>query len=211
MASGGRLNIARGLADDAAPPSTPSNFGAVESKAMSVTLRWVAPGDDNNLGRASRYELRMADRPIVDRSANKGEIPFDDAIPVSTSDPLTSGSIETIKVPVPLNKAPKTWYFALKAIDKVGNKSGMAATKATTKPPVVVFSDEAEGEENWTPQAPWGKEVMSGRGNVWSDSPGGAYSDNANVALTSKPIKLEGVAEPVLFFTEKHDLESTLD
>lgn len=211
--SGGRLNAAATLADDNVSPSVPKEFGVRAQTALTITLGWMAPGDNGDEGQARRYDLRVADRPIMDGSAGEGDISFEDAKPVAIVAPKSAGSPDTAVVFVPLNRDgnKKTFHFALKAVDKLGNSSGMAVAQGTTHPAVVLFEDDAEGEGKWTAQPPWGKEVVPGRGKVWSDSPGGAYQNNADTALTSIPISLAGVSNPVLFFSERHDLEARFD
>lgn len=72
------------------------------------------------------------------------------------------------------------------------------------------FDGMEAGSGGWTAASPWsitGEQSQSPT-HAWSDSPGGNYSDNQSVALTSPPINLSGVSGPLsLGFYARHDLE----
>ena len=55
-------------------------------QAGDVTLAWTAPGDDNNVGKATSYDLRWSVNPITDMN-------FILANSVSTDPPKTAGEI----------------------------------------------------------------------------------------------------------------------
>lgn len=84
--------------------------GSLEAE---VILTWTAAGDDGYAGRAVKYDLRYWEG---------GD--WDSAIKVTTANPGISGSLEGLSIRG--LAIGKTYYFALKAIDEVGNESGLS-------------------------------------------------------------------------------------
>ncbi len=65
----------------------------------------------------------------------------------------------------------------------------------TLYPYCVVFDDDVEGgSDDWTRQTPWAVTVERFHSPVhaWSDSPGGNYSNNRDITLTSPALDLSG-------------------
>ena len=91
-----------------------------------VTLEWTAPGDDGRFGRAQAYLLRYSTEAITDAN-------FDQALAVpQTLKPRPSGTLETFTVE---GLEPNTqYYFALKAMDDVGNWSPLSNVAVTWSP-----------------------------------------------------------------------------
>jgi hypothetical protein len=88
--------------------------------AGTVTLRWTAPGDDGNSGRATAYDLRYSTSPIT--AAN-----FSQATQVSGEPaPAVAGSAESFIVSGLTNGV--TYYFAIKTRDEANNWSTMSNT-----------------------------------------------------------------------------------
>lgn len=85
---------------------------------QTITVRWKAPGDNGNIGRASRYDLRFSTAPIT--TAN-----WDRASLVSyTPLPANPGTIQTCTVH---GLAPSTtYYFRMKTGDESGNWSDLS-------------------------------------------------------------------------------------
>ena len=85
--------------------------------------------------------------------------------------------------------------------------SGMAVT--------FPFSDDMEGgTANWTADAPWAQTTAASHSTTtaWTDSPGGYYANQAEVALTlSSPIDLSGTTNPALAFWHTCQLENDFD
>lgn len=64
-----------------------------------------------------------------------------------------------------------------------------------------------KAEDSWTRvRSPWW-----GFREVWQDSPSTPYKNNANSSLTSAPVSLADLSEPVLRFSEHHRLENGYD
>ena len=86
------------------------------SNTGEVILRWTAPGDDENVGRASEYIIRYSEREITNyaRWYEANDVTGE---PV----PKNAASKETFSIG---NLTPgRKYYFAIRAVDDVGNKS----------------------------------------------------------------------------------------
>jgi len=86
------------------------------SNTGEVILKWRAPGDDQNIGRASGYIIRYSEREITNYAA------WCEASDVSGEPiPKNAGGEETF---VLRNLTPgRKYYFAIRTVDDVGNKS----------------------------------------------------------------------------------------
>ncbi|MEW6282174.1 MAG: S8 family serine peptidase, partial [Candidatus Eremiobacterota bacterium] len=182
MVSGGRLNAANALDNDALAPAAPNDFAAAETLASRVALRWTATGDDGWCGRASAYDLRMSQQPITDQAA------FEAATPVATGAPGETGTIESASVSLVPSGQERTVHFGLRVRDNVGNLSELRTLQVTVPAASVAFEDSMDGgAENWSAQGTWGQVDEPGRGKVWTDSPGGDYGNDQDLSLTSRP------------------------
>jgi hypothetical protein len=87
-----------------------------------VKLRWTAPGDDGNIGRATSYEMRY-------RGSNDGPIDSWDDWNLSTPvpnipDPSTAGNRDSVTV---RNLLPNSlYYFCIISYDEAGNHSPLS-------------------------------------------------------------------------------------
>jgi len=142
--SGGRLNAFRALENDSTPPAPVSDLTSSNNGSSSITLTWTAVGDDNNLGAASEYDLRYLKLPIDDtnfvNSTRVADVPM----------PKASGSTENLTI-YNLDLST-TYYFAIKAIDNVGNLGQISnIAVGNTKSRIVLFQDNFEsGLNGWT-------------------------------------------------------------
>jgi hypothetical protein len=81
-------------------------------------LAWTAPGDDGSNGRATAYDMRISAQPITDLNFNQAQ-PL-----AATPQPDSGGLRQTY---VMLGYTPgSTWFIAMKAVDEVGNWSGLS-------------------------------------------------------------------------------------
>ena len=210
MLTGGRLNAARALAPDYGAPGVPSDFGVSDAKAGKVTLGWVAAGDDGaEGGHAARYQLRMSEQPIVAGTPGQGEVGFDDATVVNVGRPGEPGSAESYAVDVPLSGQEKTYYFALRSTDKIGQASEVVTTSAAVPAAQVAFEDDGN-PENFSTDS-WAQVDVPGRGKVWTDSPEGDYGNNVNSAITSRTVSLADLSGSKLIFDAKWATENKYD
>ncbi len=77
-----------------------------------------------------------------------------------------------------------------------------------------VFADDIEsGNIGWTAQSPWAITTESSHSptHSWTDSPGGSYSDNRNITLTSPVFDLSSYSGMELSFWQICDTEAGYD
>ncbi len=101
---------------DTRRPSALRRLSARRSGA-TVALRFAAPGDDWNIGRATRYEVRWSSRPL---GADRGR---GHRVRV-TRTPATGGTAEQVGVRLP--RAAR--YVQVRAIDDAGNAGAEGAS-----------------------------------------------------------------------------------
>lgn len=92
---------------------------AVTAMAVNgVSLQWRATGDDGDSGTAAAYDLRYLNHEITD-------VNWDSAAQArGLPAPGPAGSIDSFSVINLLEDS--TYYFAIKAIDEAGNRSGLS-------------------------------------------------------------------------------------
>ena len=127
-------------APDTTAPAAVSNLATTNPTNNSIDITWTAPGDDNDTGTATTYDVRYSTSAIT--SGN-----FASATAV-TGEPTPSiaGSSESITVSG--LSASTLYYFALKTSDEVPNASAISnvptgttsATSDITAPTVTAFS-----------------------------------------------------------------------
>jgi len=128
---------------------------AQSSAPDSVTLLWTAPGDDDQVGTATAYEMRMSASAIS--SSNWDAATVVPGMPA----PLVAGTHQSTVVRGLTPGA--TYYFAIKTVDNAGNWSGLSN--------VVKW----DGSGNGAPSAPRG--VRGSKRNndkvqlVWDPNP----------------------------------------
>jgi len=134
---GGRLNLFAALSEyDVTPPYRVEDLVAERVEGTRVTLRWTATGDDSLIGRAFRYDIRVAQTPI---DSSVFEIAAAVAVEVSPTD---AGSTQTVTVEG-LTYGTDYW-FALRVDDDWFNRSGLSNVVATTTgpPPVAEITGD---------------------------------------------------------------------
>ena len=107
-----------GAPGDMEAPSAVADLAATPAGPGSVTLSWVAPGDDGGVGTAFQYDLRYSGAPIDAET-------FTSAIRVQgEAAPSTPGSAERFTVTGLAGGV--TYYFAVRTGDEVLNWSGIS-------------------------------------------------------------------------------------
>ncbi len=109
-------------------PSAIASFTVGTVTGTSVALSWTSPGDDNNTGTATTYDIRYSTSPINDGN-------FGSATQVSGEpSPQIAGSSESFTV-TGLNSDTQ-YYFAIKTADEVPNWSGLSNVVTATTPDI---------------------------------------------------------------------------
>lgn len=210
--SGKRLNAYNAMETDTTAPAAPNDFRVKNANAGEVTVGFTATGDDGWCGNASSYIVKVSDRPIVDGEAAEGQVSFDAAQTVVTGAPGETGTLEEVKIKTRLSGTERPIYVALKVADNIGNLSEVRTASGTVPAAKVAFEDTVDGTaNNFTPEGTWAKVEVPGRGKVWTDSPDGAYGQDQDISLTSRPISLKDLTGATLAFDAKFDLENRYD
>ncbi len=116
---------------DTTAPSPIIDLQVVSADTTRVVLTWTAVGDDNLLGRALRYDLRVSTQSF-------DELTFGFAPQaVDEPDPKPAWEADTLEV---RNLLPGTrYYFAVKAVDDAGNRSTASPVVTATTAGVQQF------------------------------------------------------------------------
>ena len=120
---------------DFALPSTPEHLEVVSVKSTAATLRFVAPGDDGQLGKVSGYEIRyLANTPLTEAN-------FQDGLALAAAvTPVEPGALQTVEL---AGLLPETdYYVGIRAFDDCRNTSALTVIEVTT-------ADRAVGEVGW--------------------------------------------------------------
>jgi hypothetical protein len=119
--TGGRLNARRAvnaseLPPDGVAPDTVADLAVASVTEDSATLTWTAPGDDGMVDSAYLYDVRYSTTgPVTDANWSTSTL--------ATGEPVPSiaGSAELFTVEGLLPS--RTYYFAVRTMDEVGNAS----------------------------------------------------------------------------------------
>ncbi|HFE52090.1 MAG TPA: hypothetical protein ENK07_01530, partial [Bacteroidetes bacterium] len=147
------------MSPDFDPPGTVNDLQATQTGPHHVRLSWTAPGDDDNWGRAMRYDLRYSESPIDVHNF------FEAARVEDVPEPGTPGSIQ--EVVVSGLKPNTTYHFAIRAFDETDNLAEISNVVTVTtqrEPPLVYLADDFERSElgpDW--HAPGGYGLSDGR------------------------------------------------
>jgi len=90
--------------------------------SASVTISWTSPGDDGNIGTATAYDLRYAPFQISESNWTSATVVQD--VPL----PLPAGNLQGVTIDDLVEDRP--YYFAIRAVDEVGNWSDVSNNAA---------------------------------------------------------------------------------
>lgn len=108
-----------------------------------------------------------------------------------------SGQVQQVRIPA--GSGP----VSLCLEDNVGNLSEAAQSDGNATLEVI--------SPNWSGNGAWGQVDRPGRPGVWTDSPSGPYTNDADTALTSDWVDLSQLEKPLLRFEARHRLEGYCD
>ncbi len=107
------------------PPAAVRNFTATAAASgTSVNLTWLPSGDDGNTGNATSYDIRYSKAPI--NATNFTRAP-------SIRRPATSPKPAMERYTLTGLATQTRYYFAIKAIDDLGNKSIINSAQVTVE------------------------------------------------------------------------------
>lgn len=109
---------------DTAPPDPVKDLRMESSTDSSVTMAWTAPGDDGMSGTVSQYDMRMDTRPINPDEALLA--------PVIGGEPDPAPGGETQRMTIIGLTPSTTYWFAVRAQDRVGNVSPFSNVASST-------------------------------------------------------------------------------
>lgn len=118
-------NVASGsTANESTAPAAIASLVVSNPTDSSATLTWTAPGDDDNSGQASQYEIRYSTSSITNSNWSSATVVS------NPPTPMTAGGSESFIV-TGLNQEI-TYYFAIKTADEVPNWSDLSNVVSTT-------------------------------------------------------------------------------
>ncbi len=208
--AGGRLNLNNALDDDTTPPSNPTDLRLIAKASATMKLGFKGSGDDGTVGQASQYDIRYSTEPI---NAGNFEQATRAIVPIT---PVNAGVPIEVEVSVPPRQDT---YFAVRALDNLGNPSGIVTAGPYIGAPVRL--DNVETQSWFTPvNGPWARttEKASSGIRAWSDSPGGSYANNLNISMQTGLVLFNQFMATnanrgsyALAFRVNHDLQANSD
>jgi subtilisin family serine protease len=208
----GRLNVFRALsapADTTAPAAIV--LAGSDPTFSAVTLSWDAPGDDGAAGTAVLYELRWSADPITAGNFHLAQLSAEAPLPAA------GGTPQTARLHA-LPESSKIYYFAIRAIDELGNAGplsnvvALATAAASVDPFADGFPAATLDSAKWTAEAPWALFDVAGRPRVAStDASGADYDDDLDCVLDSAPFSLVDKRDAVVAFVHRHEIEFFYD
>ena len=117
---------------DTTPPGPVNSLNVVSTTSTMVTLDWFAPGDDGPTGTVSSYVVKYAESPITastfDAATTAGTA--GSTIVFNPSNLLAAGQKQAATISG--LEPGKTYHFALKGVDDVGQVGPMSNVVSTT-------------------------------------------------------------------------------
>jgi len=146
----------------------------------SVTLSWIATGDDGLQGRADHYEVRRADAPI----ANEGDWQAASVVG-GTPDPSPAGALETMRAGAFM--PGQSAYFSVRALDESGHLSALSSGALAVSYTGTVLKDARVTPREGSFQEPFVFEV------VYLDEFAREPSVQHDLELDGEPVPMEAV------------------
>jgi len=131
---------------DATPPAAIADLSVTSATGNSLALRWTAPGDDNNTGTATSYDIRYSTSAIT--ASNWASATTVTAEPT----PLVAGTVQTYTLTG--LQPSQTYYVAMRASDERNNVSSLSnvvnGSTLDTVPPAPVRDLSYGDLSSWT-------------------------------------------------------------
>jgi subtilisin family serine protease len=202
--TGGRVNAFAALETDTIPPGVVTDLTVSGPGLSTVELSFAGTGDDGSEGTASRYEVRTA-KTEIGSEEDWARATVVRAKRLESSD---AGRVRLVISGLPLGSEG---YLAVKSVDNVGNLGPVSVSAAfAVRKTKAIYENSADSSEGVTMDEPWGLQKVDGRGTVFSDSPSGDYSSEADVSLTLPAVEVTDPAM-ILAFDTAYDFEENYD
>ena len=183
------------LIDEACPNVLLSSSNPTEH---SIDLSWT----QSNCTDFSQYEIYRSTNPNVTRS---------DTLIATIINPATTAYTDT-NIP----RAGTTYYYKIFILDSQelynqGNLTQNTTLWGITQIPIGSMDDMESGDK-WGNDLPWDLTTASAHSGThsWKTNPGGSYSNNQDISLTTK-LDLGLGNRPLLSFWHRYNLESYAD
>ncbi|XP_046561277.1 calcium-activated chloride channel regulator 4-like [Haliotis rubra] len=113
---------------------------AIENKLnQTVTLSWTAPGDDLNVGKVAKYELRVAVTFASLRvNFTQASMVMNEDLVTGSLDPLPARSQQMVTIRLPINWPSDFYVFGLKAFDEASRQSELSNLRSITLKPLTI-------------------------------------------------------------------------
>lgn len=195
---GRRLNLFRSLETDTQAPNGVQNLKLNFFGLTSIGLVFEMAGDDFQTGKASGYVAAITETPLSGTSHWTEAKKFD----LSYIEELNLGIVKSEIVGLePFQKG----YLTIRAVDNVGNLGPVSASVPfEMSRPTTIYHNDAESDVGMNfvnlgtlTYRPFLREVVEGRGQVWTDSPGGprdyagSYMEFPEVTITHSDTLLQ--------------------
>ncbi len=202
--TGGRINAANALELDSVAPGSIAALAIADVGTTFLNLSWAGAGDDDDVGTAKRYEIRLSSQPINSDAAWNAAS--------KTSAQLSFAQDNTISGAIRGLAFNSSGYLAIKAIDNVGNIGPLSESIAFSVHQVrKVSENNADSMDGIVADAPWGIQIdPSTSATSFSDSPDLPYGNDLNVALTTDAILVES-SDVTLSLRTSYDFEAGYD
>lgn len=199
--TGGRLNVYNAIEKDFIAPGKTRNVSVASAQLRSLVFDWEKAGDDLDEGEAARYEVRTSSQKIMN------EADWSAAKKVKIASKIKGGGIRAVVKGLPVNYEG---YFAVKAIDNVGNVGSLSKSVfGRVLESFVLSSNTADSLDGLDPEGLWNVQTISGE-SVFTDSPD---TSSGNLNKTSLKFPSVDVASKNVgvSFDIKSDLEAGYD
>ena len=131
---------------DATAPAAIADLSVTGSTGNSLAVRWTSPGDDNNTGTATSYDIRYSTSPITSTNWTSA------TTVTGEPTPLVAGTVQTYTVTG--LQPSQTYYVAMRASDERSNVSSLSnvvnGSTLDTVPPAPVRDLSYGDLGSWT-------------------------------------------------------------
>ncbi len=129
------VTVSTQVAADTVPPAAINTLSASNLKQTSALLSWMAPGNNENTGTASSYDIRYSTKSITSSNFVRAKQA------VGEPTPLIVGSAQSYTLPG--LTAGRTYYVAMKTIDAAGNTSSISNVSTFKTPTTGPLADNS--------------------------------------------------------------------